>query len=355
MPLVVRFAGPGKVELAEEAAHPLAEGDVRVRTSYSGISAGTELTAYRGTNPYLLHRWEPDDRLFVPGAATVSYPIDGWGYSEVGQVVEAAPDVVEPSVGDVVWGIWGHREEAVIEADRLRGHVLPPGVPEVYGVFARVGAIALNATLASEARLGEWVVVFGQGVFGLLATRLAVLSGANVLAVDSIPARREAAVALGARQAALPSDDVARRLRQLTDGRGADVAVELSGSYRALHEAVRSVGVGGRVVAAGFYQGDGVGLRLGEEFHLNRVQIVASQIGGVPPAAAPRWTVERLQTTFMRLVADGRVDPGPLVTNTVAAAEVASAYDLLDRAPGDAMQVVIDFTKITNAHPGRCL
>jgi len=221
MPYVVRFTAPGKVELAEEAAPPLGVCQVRVRTSFSGISAGTELTAYRGTNPYLTHRWDSDDRLFVPDVATVSYPIDGWGYSEVGQVVEAAPDVIEPKVGDVVWGIWGHRQEAVVEAGLLRDHVLPPGVPEMNGVFARVCAIALNAILASEVRLGEGLVVFGQGVIGLLATRLAVLSGADVFAVDSVPARREAALALGAREVASPSDDVVRRLRQVTGGRGA--------------------------------------------------------------------------------------------------------------------------------------
>ena len=62
-----------------------------------------------------------------------------------------------------------------------------------------------------------------------------------------------------------------RSCAELTDGRGADVAIEISGSYPALHEAIRSVAVDGRVVASGFYQGDGVGLRLGDEFHHNRV------------------------------------------------------------------------------------
>jgi len=344
VPLVVRFAAPRKVELVEEPLVALAAGHVRVRTSYSGISAGTELTAYRGSNPYLTHRWDSADRLFGPGAATVSYPVDGWGYSEVGRVVEVAADVAEPRVGDVVWGIWGHREEVVIAAERVRGHVLASGTPEISGVFARVGAIALNAILASEVRLGEWLAVFGQGVIGLLATRLGVLSGAEVFAVDSVPARRAAALAFGAAEVAAPSGDLASRLRQVSDRRGADVAIELSGSYRALHEAIRTVGVGGHVVAAGFYQGEGVGLRLGEEFHLNRVQIISSQIGGIAATLAPRWTVERLQTTFMRLVSDGRLDPVALVTHKVPAVDVASAYELLDGPPGDELQVVIDFT-----------
>jgi len=344
MPRVVRFTSPRVVELAQESSPAVGRGEVRVQTLYSGISAGTELTAYRGTNPYLTRRWDSADRIFVPGASTVSYPVDGWGYSEVGRVVEIAADVSRPAVGDLVWGIWGHREEAVVAAERVRDHVLDPGSAPMAGVFARVGAIALNAVLASEVRLGECLVVFGQGVIGLLVSRLAALSGAEVVAVDAVPARQAAALAGGVRKVLSPEEDVAGMVRAMTGHRGADVAVEISGSYRALHEAVRSVGVDGRVVAAGFYQGDGVGLRLGEEFHLNRVQVVASQIGGVPAATAPRWSVERLQATFMSLVHDGRIDPVPLVTHLVAAAQAASAYELLDRAPGDALQVVLDFT-----------
>ena len=80
--------------------------------------------------------------------------------------------------------------------------------------------------------------------------------------------------------------DVAEQIRELTDGRGADVCLEVTGNYRALHEAIRSVAYSSRVCAAGFMQGEGLGLRLGEEFHHNRVQVVCSQISGVAPAAA---------------------------------------------------------------------
>jgi len=58
--------------------------------------------------------------------------------------------------------------------------------------------------------------------------------------------------------------------------RGVDIAIETSGSYSALHAAVASVGVGGRVVSVGFYQGDGTGLRLGEEWHHNRPDLISS-------------------------------------------------------------------------------
>jgi threonine dehydrogenase-like Zn-dependent dehydrogenase len=111
------------------------------------------------------------------------------------------------------------------------------------------GAIALNAVLAAGAGLGETVVIVGQCVMGLLATSYASQSGARVIAVESIEARRELARELGAHKTFSPGPDVAAAVRELTGGRGDDVAIDLSGAYPALHEAIRLVGSDGRVVA----------------------------------------------------------------------------------------------------------
>ncbi len=203
-----------------------------MRTSFSGISAGTELTAYRGTNPYLNRAWDPDLRLFVEGTSGLRYPVAGLGYSEVGEIVEVAPDVDQTvlPVGAMVWGIWGHRSEAVLPAERFVGCVLPDGLDPVAATFARVGAVALNAVLAADVHLGEIVAVFGQGVLGLLATRLAQLSGARVVAVDTVPGRLDKASEYGAAATVdAAAGGVGAELRRLTDGRGADVAIEISG------------------------------------------------------------------------------------------------------------------------------
>ncbi|MEU6343570.1 zinc-binding alcohol dehydrogenase [Streptomyces sp. NPDC046977] len=348
MERVVQFTGPRQVEVAPSESAALPPGHLRVRTRYSGISAGTELTAYRGTNPYLTRTWDAEARLFRDGAAGIEYPVAGWGYSEVGEVTEVSPELAGvpgiPAAGDLVWGIWGHRSEGIVPAERMVGHRLPAGLEPLAGAFARVGAIAYNAVLGSDLHLGEDVAVFGQGVIGLLTTRLAQLSGARVTAVDALDGRLVKAAEYGASTTLnARTDAVAERIRAATDGRGADVAIEISGAYPALHEALRSVVVGGRVVASGFYQGDGAGLRLGDEFHHNRVQLICSQIGGVPPQLAGRWTVERLQQTFLRLVAEDHVDVKSLVSHVVPVAEAADAYVLLDERPAEALQVVLEF------------
>ncbi|MGP3933494.1 zinc-dependent alcohol dehydrogenase [Nonomuraea sp. KM88] len=338
---VITFEKPGQVSVNLEPPADLVPGSVRVRTIYSGVSAGTELTAYRGTNPYLSRKWDTERRLFVDGR-THAYPLSGWGYQEVGEVVEAAPDVADPPVGSIVWGIWGHRAEAVVPAGKLVGHALPPGADPLSAVLARVGAIALNAVHAADVHLGDQIAIFGQGVIGLLATRLAVLSGARVVAADAIADRLELARAFGAAETFdVTSGSVAEFMRKRVAG--ADTAIELSGTHQGLQEAIRTVRKGGRVVAAGFYQGDGMGLRLGEEFHHNQVQLVSSQIGGVASWLAHRWDVERLQRTFMELVHRGEVEARGLVTHVVPAERAAEAYDLLDKHPSEVLQLVFDF------------
>lgn len=343
MGYLVELAAPRSVQLRSFPTPEPGPGEVRVRTLYSGISAGTELATYRATNPYLDKRWDAEAGLFRPGGATFHYPVDVWGYSEVGRVDAVGTGVTDPRVGEVVWGIWGHRSTAVLPAARLAGHQLPAGLDPVVGTFDRVGAVALNAVLASGACVGESVAVFGQGVIGLLATQLLVSQGIEVLAVDTVPHRLALAERFGARPRPAREGDVAAALRAHAGGRGVDRVIELTGSYPALHEAIRAAGVGGTVVAAGFYQGPATALALGEEFHHNHVTLVSSQIGAVPPALAGRWTRERLHTTVMTLCASGRMDPAPLVSHTLPASEAAAAYRLVDDPPPDLLQVVLDF------------
>lgn len=347
MPFLVELRAPRDVAVREFDLPDLGTGEVLVATSYSGISAGTELTQYRGTNAYLHKRWDAERQVFAPSEP--NYPYDAWGYSEVGRVEAVGAGVIDGvgdgnvAVGDLVWGIWHHRSHAVLPATSLAGHRLPPGLPPLVGTFDRVGAVALNAVFAAQPVIGETAAVFGQGVIGLLATQLLVGMGVRVLAVDRVAHRLDLAQRFGA--VPVRADDaVAESIRVLTGGAGVDRVIELTGSYAALQDAVRVAGDGGTVIAAGLFQGPGSELMLDEEFHHNRVTVQACQIGGLPRPLRDRWSRERLHATVIRLCADGRLDPAPLVSQVIPAREAARAYALVDRPPEDLVQVVLDFT-----------
>ena len=339
---VVSFTAPRIAAVVHEARQPLAADEVRIATLYSGISAGTELTAYRGTNPYLNKRWDEDRRLFVDGSTSFDYPVSGWGYEEVGEVIELGSDVEDVAIGDVIWGTWGHRSESTQKADRAAARTLPPGADPRVGVFSQIGAIALNVVLDADIHVGETVAVFGLGVPGQLVAQLARLNGARVIAVDGVASRRSLALELGADVVLDPGEGgVAEGIRALTDGRGADSCLEVSGNYHALHEAIRAVAYNSRVCVAGFMQGEGHGLRLGEEFHHNRVQLVCAQISGVSPALDHRWDEYRLQRTAVELAVSGRLRVTELITHEFALEDGAEAFRLLDVATTDVLQVVL--------------
>jgi 2-desacetyl-2-hydroxyethyl bacteriochlorophyllide A dehydrogenase len=339
----VEFSSPRQVRLIPMPAPEPGPGEVLVSTLGSGISAGTELTAFTGTNPYLHRRWDARRRLFIDGEPTFPYPLRGWGYEEVGRVTDAGPGAGQDLTGQVVWGIWGHRSAAVLPEATARRQVLGPDVPPVCGIFARPGAVALNALLDANPRLGDTLVIFGQGVIGLLLTALAAAAGARVVAVDPNTERLTLAAKLGASVVLAEPGTVAEAVRDATGDRGAPVAVDVSGQAAALHEAIRTVGLNGLVVAAGFYQGGLGGVRLGEEFHHNRVRLVSSQIGAVNPALSASWDRDRLHHDVMERIADGRLDPTPLVSHRLPAAQCQAAYDLLTSGDPRVLQVVLDF------------
>ncbi len=345
-PVAVAFTGPRTVGFVQEEERPL-EGDaVRIRTLFSGISTGTELTAFRGTNPYLHKRWDQSTRLFLddPAHESLNFPVVGWGYEEVGQVIDVGAQVTDVPIGGVVYGTWGHRTHHTMLADHALTRLLPSDVDPVLGVFSQIGAIALNGILDAAIRLGETVAVFGLGVVGQLVAQLARLSGAEVIGVDPIPFRRDMAMRLGCHHVLdASSGDVAQAIKALTDNRGADVCIEASGAAAALHEAIRACAYSSKVVALGFFQGQAQGLRLGEEFHHNRINIVCSQISGRAPELQHRWDTLRLVHTFMGLAVRGDVDVQTLITHQMAAANAPALFALLDERPAEALQAVLDF------------
>lgn len=341
---MVSFTSPRIAEVVEDPSRALGDTEVRIRTLFSGISAGTELTAYRGSNPYLNKKWDEDDRLFVDGATSFEYPVDGWGYEEVGEVAEVGASVQAVHVGDRIWGTWGHRTETIQQEARAAARILPAGADPRIGIFSQIGAIALNVIIDADIHVGETVAVFGLGVPGQLVAQLARLNGGRVIAVDGIASRRELATRLGAHEVLDASaGGVAETIRRMTGGRGADVCLEVTGNYRALHEAIRAVAYSSRVCVAGFMQGDGQGLRLGEEFHHNRVELRAAQISGVAPAWQHRWNEYRLASTAIDLAVSGRLDVASLISHTMPLSQAGEAFRMLDERPQDALQVVLSF------------
>ncbi len=337
------LTGPETLGFEQVAEQPLAPDEVRVRTLFSGISAGTELTQYRGTSPFMGKSWDDDRRLFVAGATpSLPYPVRSLGYEEVGEVVEIGSGVADVLVGAHVYGTWHHRSHAVVPAAYARERAMPPGADPRTGIFSHIGAVALNGVHDAQLRIGDVVAVFGLGVPGQIVTQAARASGAHVIAVDPDPARRRQALDLGAHEA-IEAEGAAEAIKARTGGRGADVCIEVSGAAPALAEAIRAVAWSSRVVAMGFYQGEVPGLRLGEEFHHNRVQLICSQISGVAPEASHRWNKPRLWRTAVELQQSGALNLLPLITHVADFDDAPAMFARLAAGEPGVLQAMLSF------------
>ncbi|HEY9075548.1 MAG TPA: zinc-binding alcohol dehydrogenase [Anaerolineaceae bacterium] len=336
---------PRVLSFEETEDQPLKAGEVRVRTLFSGISAGTELTFYRGSNVYIHKRWDEARRLFIPGTgSSLEYPIRNLGYEEVGEVIETGVDARDIPLGTRIYGTWNHRTTAILPADIARQRQMPEGAEPITGIFSHIGAVALNGVHDAQIRLGDIVAIFGMGALGQIVLQAAMRSGGKVIAIDLHESRLQAARTHGAwKTLNARTEKVAEAIKDLTGGMGADVCIEVSGAVPALNEAIRSAAYNSRVIAMGFFQGDAAGLILGDEFHHNRINLVCSQISGVAPDLQHRWNKPRLWRSVIQMQKDGWLDLKSLVTHTAPFEQAASLFQALDQAPEQVMQAVIQF------------
>jgi threonine dehydrogenase-like Zn-dependent dehydrogenase len=277
----------------------------------------------------------------------MQYPVRDLGYEEVGQIIECGPEVTDLTEGQLVYGPWGHRTHHIADEEFVRHRLLPSDFDPVLGIFAHIGATALNGVHDANIRIGETVAIFGLGVLGQIVAQLAKRSGAYVIGVDLYDNRLSLATDLKAINLAINASEgsVAEQIKKETNNRGADVSIEVTGATIALNEAIRATAYSSRVVAMGFYQGEATSLFLGEEFHHNRINVVCSQISGVAPEASYRWNRIRLYQTIMRLQAEETLSLKPLITHMFPFDQAAEAFNTIVQKPAETLQVVIDFTQ----------
>jgi 2-desacetyl-2-hydroxyethyl bacteriochlorophyllide A dehydrogenase len=317
------------VELRTERVPPPGAGEVRVRTIASAISHGTEMLVYRGEVPEGLE-------LDLPTlAGSYSFPIK-YGYAAVGRVLDAGPGVPH-APGETVFVHYPHQDVLVVPAHlAIR---LPDGLDPEAGLFFANAETALNVVHDAPLRLGETAVVFGAGVVGLLVARLLKLAGARVLAVDPLEKRRELALAVAGADEALAPGDLPERVFEATDGRGADVAVEVSASPAALQAAVDTVSLEGTVIVASWYGTKSATLSLGGRFHRGRLKLHSSQVGRISPELTPRWDRARRTRAVLGMLPQLRLEE--LVSHRIPLEDAPEAYRLVDEEPGEAVQVVL--------------
>jgi 2-desacetyl-2-hydroxyethyl bacteriochlorophyllide A dehydrogenase len=339
----VTFQSPGEVSVEDRPEpEPLARDDAVVEIEASGI-CGSDLHIYHG-------------RVRVEPGFTI-------GHEFVGTVIAGGDDLTRVSVGDRVLGCYhtacgtcffclrgayhkcarartfGHgaglgslpgtqADQALVPHANMTLRRVPDGMPSEIALFAGdVMGTGYHAVQESGMRPGDSVAVLGLGPVGLSAVQVAIAAGAaSVIAVDTVPARLEVARSFGATAVHLREESPKDVVKEHTEGRGVDVAIDAVGHPDALDLAIRLTRNAGTVNAIGVYAERC-------EVHMGLVWIkaitmktgLANVIGHV--------------ARVLGLLAAGVLDPGPLVTHHLPLDDAPEAYAIYDRR--EALKIVL--------------
>ncbi|MBT3190049.1 MAG: zinc-binding alcohol dehydrogenase [Anaerolineae bacterium] len=320
------FDGPYKLSIREEDL-PVPKADqILVQTTLTAISAGTEMLFYRGQFPREMAVDASIDALEEQN----DYPLK-YGYMAVGVIEEVGEKLSKKLLGKRVFSFQPHQSHFLAKESDLI--FIPDDIADEDAVFLPNMETAVNLVMDAKPILGERVIVFGQGIVGLLVSALLrQFPLESLVVVDPVPMRREAALALGVDAAFAPEE---------IDLTNFDLALELSGVPDALNAAIEKVGFSGRIIVGSWYGQKPVSLGLGGRFHRERIQIISSQVSTIAPNLSGRWDKSRRFGLVWEMLK--RVRPSKLISSRIPLGEAEQAYATLDTHPQDVLQVVFEY------------
>ncbi|MGH3938380.1 MAG: bi-domain-containing oxidoreductase [Pseudonocardiaceae bacterium] len=370
MKQVVQNYKTGELALLEVPAPLCKPGGVLVRTRFSLISTGTELMKVGEASMSMLAkaRARPDQVAKVmQSAATVGVlatyrkvinRLDSYtplGYSLCGVVEEVGAGITDVTVGDLV-ACAGNEHALHGELNWVPRNLycrVPSGVAAQHAAFGTVGSIAMQGVRRGEPQLGETALVIGLGLIGQLVVQLLAAAGVRVVGVDPDPSRCELAERLGALVCSHPGSGVVDTAAdELTGGHGVDQVYLAAGgsSNEPVELAAKLSRDRGRVVDIGkcrldlpwnaYYEKE-LDVRFSRSYGPGRYDPAYELEGRDYPIGYVRWTERRNLECFLDLVARGRVDVEPLISQVADFAAAVQTYERLNS--GDLKAVAVLF------------
>jgi len=323
-------ARPAEVPEPEPGA-----GEVLVRTRLTGI-CGSDMHAYLGSQPFFVYPQIPGheavgevvaggrERGLQPGRRVVLDPTISCGACRPCRLGRYNCCVNIRVIGVHAPGTMA--EAFLAPAERL--HLVPDDLPDETAVLAEPLSIALHALDRGEPAPGDAVAIVGAGAIGLSLLLVALARGARCAVCDLEPARLALAGRLGAELTVDGAHtDAVAAVTEWTDGEGAAVVFEAVGSPPTIRAAAEMAAPAGRVVILGLCRED-VPLP-GAMFVRKELEVVGSRLH--------RNTVQQV----VAMLAEGRLDPRPMLTGIRPFAEFQSALDDLRERPGEFVKIIL--------------
>ncbi|MCB5188346.1 NAD(P)-dependent alcohol dehydrogenase [Methylobacillus caricis] len=347
------FIEPGRIMLEEKPIPVIGPLDALIRITTTTI-CGTDVHILKGEYPVargLTVGHEPVGIIeklgsavtgFTEGQRVIAGAITPSGYSNACLCGSGAQDGPDSKHGFKVAGGWkfgntidGCQAEYLRVPDAMANLSAIPDhlTDEQVLMCPDIMSTGFSGAERGNIKIGDTVVVFALGPIGLSAVAGARLMGAStIIGVDAIPERLTIARSLGADHVInFKTHDPIQEIMRLTDGRGADVAIEALGTQQTFESSLRVLRPGGTVSSLGVYSSD---LRLPLDAFgagLGDFTIVSTLCPG------GKERMRRLMDT----VASGRADLRSLVTHRFKLDDIEQAYELFANQRDGVMKVAI--------------
>lgn len=210
--------------------------------------------------------------------------------------------------------------------------LLPDEVSYEDATFIEPLACVLRGQRQAKVQAGKSVLVIGSGIAGLLHIQLAKALGAGrIMATDISEFRMKAALKLGADAVINAKDDVPSRVRELNDGRLADVVILCAGAETAIEQGLKSVERCGSVLFfAPTNKGVTIPFSVNDTFWRNEITLTSSYAGSTADHA-----------TALELIRAKRVDVNDMITHRLGLADAGKGFQMVVDAR-DSLKVIIE-------------
>ena len=207
---------------------------------------------------------------------------------------------------------------------------LPDNVSTMEGALIEPLAVGFHAAIQGDAHAGQKAVVFGAGCIGLVSMMALKARGVSkVYVVDIMDKRLEKAMELGATAVINGAkEDVAERIRQLTDGEGCDLAIETAGTEITARQAIDVVKKGANIVLVGYSKSGEMTLPMSKALDKELTFKTIFRYRHIYPLA-------------IEAVAEGKVDLKGIVTNVFDLDDIQNAMDSSVKNKADIVKAVV--------------
>ena len=293
---------------------PPSGNQVRTKTLFSGITNGTEANHLVGGN------YAPcDDQLPA-----------GFGYQNVGQVIEVGPDVRALAIGQIVFASRDHMEFCLQPENGLSIR-LPENIDQKHAALFGMASVAMRVCRRADLRMGNRLLIVGAGFIGQVAAQIAAATGIRVTLCDVDDRRLEIASQIGAAEEVLNVEGE-RWHRHIEDG-SFEAAIDLAGAAGLEDRLIRAVTHEGSVILVAGRFNVKYNHTIGQ-----RAEVTIKQTSHF---------TNRDLANLCRLVERGIVQIAPLLQDVVPIRKADAIYDTLRDNPNQLLGTVFDWSALS--------